>query len=141
MAAERRLISITAGGGSGGPSRTRRRNSGTSSSLPGAPWASSSPPQRVSRSAMARPSPFLPRRRDFAHTADHRLHVLDRRPGQDAVPEVEDVPGASARLLKDRLHSTPHLRRRREEGDRGKVALDGGPGPHFLPGGGPRKGR
>ena len=55
----------------------------------------------------------------------HRAHVLDGRLLMDAVAQVEDVPGATGRAVKDRLHALADERRRREQHGGIEVALDG----------------
>ncbi len=52
------------------------------------------------------------------------LHVLDRRPGKNSVPEIEDVPPASRRLSEDPVDPIEKHVLRSEESERIEVALD-----------------
>ena len=42
---------------------------------------------------------------ELAHVLHHALHIFDRRAGNDAVAEIEDVSGAAAGLLQDLAHA------------------------------------
>ena len=41
---------------------------------------------------------------ELAHVLDHLLHIFDRRTGDDAMPEIEDVPGTASGLGEDLAH-------------------------------------
>src|SRR3989442_1670865 len=107
--AYRCLISCKNSGGVGRPPRTSRRYGSTSSRLPGPPYAISS---TATRSAAM-------------HPLHHRLQGLDRRLGENAVPEVEDVPWAPRGAGEHVPHLPLKLRPRRQERDRIEVALNG----------------
>src|SRR5206468_2338598 len=64
------------------------------------------------------------------HPLDHRLERLDRRFGEDAVSEVEDVAGPPRGAGEHVPHLALELESRREQGHRVEVALngDGAPG-------------
>ena len=51
------------------------------------------PPKAISRTASRHPASAAARR-ELVHGVDQRAHVVDRRLGQDAVAEVEDVARA-----------------------------------------------
>ena len=64
---------------------------------------------------------------------DEGTHVLDRRAGQDAVAQVEDVAGTASRAPQDVVHAGQEALARGEEQRRIEVALDGDVGPRALP--------
>src|SRR5205823_12937848 len=119
MRAYRSVISATSSGAVARPPRTSRRYGSTSSRLPGPPYAISS---TATRSAAM-------------HPLHDRLQRLHRRLGEDAVSQVEDVPGASAGAGEHVPHLPLELRPRRQERYRIEVALNGtrGRGPDPLP--------
>src|SRR5436309_12383340 len=96
------MISCTNSGAVGRPPRTSRRYGSTSSRLSGPPYAISS---TATRSAAM-------------HPLHDRLQGLHRRLGEDAVPEVEDVPGAPAGVGEHLPHLPLELRLLRQERDR-----------------------
>src|SRR5713101_10211101 len=62
------------------------------------------------------------------HVMDHvdqRLHVIDRRGGQDAVAEVEDVAGTAGGAAQDVGDPLADVRGLRHQHDRIEVALHG----------------
>src|ERR1700693_4225613 len=59
------------------------------------------------------------------HPLDDCLDGLDRCLREDAVPEVEDVPGAPRGAGKDVPHLALEVRPRRDESTGVEVALDG----------------
>src|ERR1700761_9329022 len=61
----------------------------------------------------------------FAHEADHVNYVVYRGPGNDAVPQVEDVAWTSCRLSEDSAHALAQQLGRSEQSDRVEVALHG----------------
>src|SRR5438105_12069342 len=60
----------------------------------------------------------------FMDEIDRRLNVFDRRPGQNAMPQVEDKAWTLPCLPEDRFHPALDFVQRREEHDGIQVALD-----------------
>ena len=52
---------------------------------------------------------------DFTHPANNLLHIFYRRTGNNAMADVEDMPGNSAGLPQNFLHALAQDRLRREE--------------------------
>src|ERR1700739_4427722 len=63
----------------------------------------------------------------FVHGVDQRAHVIDRRFGQDAVAEVEDMAGAAGRPVENQADAPANLGDTSEERDRIEVALHANP--------------
>jgi len=70
----------------------------------------------------------------LVHILDEEADVLDRRVRQDAVAEVEDVPGATGSLVEDLLGLASQVVTGSEERGRVEVALDGAIGADCRPG-------
>src|SRR5437899_6740415 len=117
--AYRCLISCTNSGGVGRPPRTSRRYGSTSSRLCGPPYA-------INSTAM---------RSAAMHPLHDRLQGLHRRLRENAVPQVEDVPGPPGGSGEHVPYLPLQLRPRRQERDWIEVALNGagGRGPDPLP--------
>src|SRR5690242_2197627 len=107
--AYRSLIACTNCGLVGRPPRTSSRYGSTSSRLPGPPYA-------ISRTAIRSPA---------MHPLHHGADRLDRRLGEDSMPEVEDVAGPPVRPREHVPHLTLELGPWREQSDRVEVPLDG----------------
>src|SRR5437667_10109190 len=99
-------------GGTVRPRTTLARKGRTSSARVGPPKASSSTPS----------AGMLPRRQ-LVDGVDQRAHVIDRGLGQDAVAQVEDVPGATRRLVEDGGGARADLRDGCEQRRRVEVPL------------------
>src|SRR6185436_18343867 len=78
------------------PRVTFSMNGRTSSGAVGPPNAIRSTPSYGIASAAVR---------ELVDHVHQRLHVLDRRLLEHAVPEIEDVPAATARATEDVLHA------------------------------------
>src|SRR2546426_897052 len=65
-------------------------------------------------------------RPELAHHLHYGLHVIDRRLGQNAVPQVEDVARTSTGALQQLGHAHLQLRKRCEQRRRIEIPLDGG---------------
>ena len=68
------------------------------------------------------------------HVARERLDVLERGRRQDAVTEVEDVAGPSARACEDLVGRREHAIERAEQQRRIEISLDAAVGADALPG-------
>ena len=102
------------GCGSGRPLTTLRRYSGIWSTVSGVPWARS-------RTACLGIRCFL--EAEFADHADDGLHIFDRRAGNDAVAEVEDVAGPSTGGAQNLFDALLEKFDRGEERDGIEIAL------------------
>src|SRR5437763_1856075 len=128
MRAYRSLISATSSGAVARPPRTSRRDGSTSATLPGPPYAISSP-------APPPPAPPLPPPPPSAamYPVHDALQRLDRRLRKYAVPEVEDVARAARRPAEHVTDSLLELGERREQRRRIEVPLNRPLGTDALP--------
>ena len=62
---------------------------------------------------------------EFVDGVDEREDVIDRRFGQDAVAEIEDVAGASGGLIENHLGTAANFGRLGEQRDRIEITLNG----------------
>ena len=67
------------------------------------------------------------------HVPGERLHVLDRRRGQNAVAEIEDVPRSSPGTFEDIIGRSENAIERAKQQRRIEVALDAAPRSDSLP--------
>src|SRR5579862_2139670 len=107
----------------GRPLTTLRRYSGIWSAVSGVPWAR----RRTARSGMGR------LRTEFADHAGNGLHVFDRGARHDAMPEIEDVPGATTRRAQNLFDSLVENFQRGEQRDGVEIALHGMSVAHSAP--------
>ena len=68
------------------------------------------------------------------HEVDHRSGLVDVGLLQHPMTQVEDVPGAACRLLKDVGHPAFQLVAPAQQGDRIEIPLDGALGARQFPG-------
>src|SRR5580658_547771 len=110
-------------GGKGRPPTTLRRYSGIWSTVSGVPCASS----RTALLTIA-----LLELEGMYH-AHHCLHIFNRSAGNDAVAEIENVAGTTARIAQNLFHAQLNNLKRREERDGIEVALHRAARTHGTP--------
>ncbi len=67
------------------------------------------------------------------HHFDYGFHVFDRRFLQDAMSEIEDMPGSLGRLIENATHPPFEFSARRQQRHRIEIALHSSIEPDRLP--------